>query len=487
MSSRLANIFRGSWPLSFKVPLFVAILMLIVSAAISDRVLSRLGRTQELQLQQLASTYLDGLSSSLLPSVVRDDVWEVFDTLDQSKTQYQGVNVRWTVVADRDDNVIAGSNPVQFPSQSKLPQKYSSGFPSGQFMSIDKVVGTALLHRPLTYQGKEIGQIVAEIDISGLLAERSNVFWTLVGTNTLLTLLLGLVGFVVVRRMLKPVAILAEHFEVVSQGSMTAIESETISKQSLEFRKLFNRFNELILAIEERETLATQLAEEEKVASLGRLASGMAHEINNPLGGMFNALDALKNHGTNLDVRSRSIRLLDSGLRGIRDLVRSTLTSYRTDRSHRNLTPNDLDDLRLLIKPEARERGLELDWNVDQFEATSIGAVPVRDAVLNLLINACRASARGGEVGFSARLEDEMFVADISDSGTGLPANIREYIERKGAGSAPLDNRSGLGLWIVKRLCDEMNGALSVVRSAESGTIIRLRVSPKVMEKRDAA
>ncbi len=487
MSQLLNKAFRNTWPLSFKVPLFVAALMLLVSAAISERVLSRLSQTQEVQLQQLASTYLDGLSSSVLPSVVRDDVWEVFDMLDQSKTQYQGVNARWTVVADRDDNVLAGSNPDQFPSQSKLPQRFSENFPTDQFMSINEIEGTALLHRALTYQGKNIGQIIAEIDISGLLAERNNVFWTLIATNTLLTLLLGLVGFAVVRRMLRPVAILAEHFEAASQGPVTVIEPGTIAKQSTEFRTLFNRFNELTVAIGEREALATQLAEEEKVASLGRLASGMAHEINNPLGGMFNALDALKNHGTNLDVRSRSIRLIDNGLRGIRDLVRSTLTSYRADRSHRNLTTNDLDDLRLLIKPEARERRLQLLWNVASFETSAIGAVPVRDAVLNLLINACRASPEGREVGFEAHLEGEIFIAEVSDSGHGLPSNILEYIERKGAGSAPLDNRSGLGLWIVKRLCDEMNGTLSIVKCTETGTTIRLKVSPKILEQQNAA
>ena len=476
-----------SWPLSLKVPFLVAALMLIISATITDRVLSRLGQSQEVQLQQLASTYLDGLSSSMLSSVVRDDVWEVFDILDQSRNQYEGVDVHWTIVADQSDSIVASSDPVQFPSQSDLPQKFVSRFQTDQFMYIDKVGGTALLHRVLTYQGKQIGQIVAEIDIRKLLAERNGVFWTLIATNSLLTLLLALAGFVLVRRMLRPVAVLAEHFETSTQGAMTPIESNLIAKQSAEFRRLFNRFNELVFAIGKRETLAIQLAEEEKVASLGRLASGMAHEINNPLGGMLNALDALKTHGTNLDVRSRSIRLIDNGLRGIRDLVRSTLTSYRADRSHRNLTANDLDDLRLLIKPEARELGLQLNWNVATFETSAIGAVPVRDAVLNLLINACRASPKGCEVGFEAHMEGEFFVAEISDSGPGLPSNILEYIERKGAGSAPLDNRSGLGLWIVKRLCDEMNGTLSILKSTETGTIIRLQVSSKILEKRDAA
>ena len=107
--------------------------------------------------------------------------------------------------------------------------------------------------------------------------------------------------------------------------------------------------------------------------------------------------------------------------------------------------------------------------------------------MLNLLINACRASPEGREVGFEARIDGDIFIAEVSDSGPGLPSNILEYIERKGAGSAPLDNRSGLGLWIVKRLCDEMNGTLSIVKSTETGTIIRLQVSSRILEKRDAA
>ena len=146
---------------------------------------------------------------------------------------------------------------------------------------------------------------------------------------------------------------------------MTPIPSELVDRQSREFHDLFDRYNAMATAVNEREQLAAELAEEEKLASVGRLASGMAHEINNPLGGMFNALDSLRRYGGREEVRATSIRLLEQGLSGIRDLVRSTLTSYRADQRPRDLTPMDLDDLRLLVKPEARQRRLRLSWQIE--------------------------------------------------------------------------------------------------------------------------
>src|SRR5918995_2933546 len=110
-----------------------------------------------------------------------------------------------------------------------------------------------------------------------------------------------------------------------------------------EFRPLFGAFNGMVEAVREREGLARQLADEERLASLGRLASGMAHEINNPLGGILNAVDTLKQHGGRPEVRSRTLDLIERGLKGIRDVVRSTLVTYRADHDGtRSLQPEDI-------------------------------------------------------------------------------------------------------------------------------------------------
>ena len=467
---------RMKWPYSVRVPVFVALLMVAISIAVSYRALSRLEETQQRSLQQLSSAYLDGLSASLVPSVVREDVWEVFDTLDRSRERYQGLGVRWATVTNAAGRVIASSLPEQFPPLEPMPEGVKSEFDDTSEIVSSEERAEARLQRTLRYQEQEIGHIYAVADISALLQERTDILRELVITNVLLTVLLVAFGIYVMRRMARPIGILSEYLARSRAGAMTAIPADVVSQQSREFRDIFESYNGMTQAVSERELLAAELAREEKLASVGRLASGMAHEINNPLGGMFNAIDSLKRYGAREEVRNTSIRLLEQGLSGIRDLVRSTLTTYRLEQRPRDLTAMDLDDLRLLVKPEARHRKLSLKWDISLEGPVPVPAVPVRDAVLNLLINACHSCADGGRVGLSCRIAERQFIAEISDSGTGLPSHIREYVERKGAGAAPLDRASGLGLWIVKRHCDEMGASIVILNSTADGTTLRLTI-----------
>ena len=469
----------GSWSevsrsFAVRVPAAVAMLMIAISALVTFWALSRLEETQQRHLEQLSSAYLDGLSASLIPSVVREDVWEVFDTLDRSRKQYKGLNVRWVTVTNAQGKTIASSAPAQFPPLAAMPPDAVAMFQGKSEVLVDEKSSQARMTRSLIYQDQDIGRIYAVADVSELIAERRHVLWELLVTNALLTLLLVGFGAVLMRWLLRPVGLLSGQMARGREERMPPIPEKVVSSQSREFRDLFRQYNEMAAAVNEREVLAAELAEEEKLASVGRLASGMAHEINNPLGGMFNALDSLKRYGTREEVRTTSIRLIEHGLSGIRDLVRSTLTTYRADARPRDLTPTDLDDRRLLVKPEARQRRLKLAWQIDFDRPIQVPAVPVRDAILNLLINACHACQEGGTVGFHAEVAAGKLVAEVTDTGEGLRPHVREYLERKGAGVAPMDRRSGLGLWIVKRHCDELNAELIVVEAGLSGTKLRL-------------
>jgi signal transduction histidine kinase len=475
-----------NWPIGLKVPILVALLMLVVSALISERVLNRLARIQEQNLQSLAATYLDGLSAALLPHVLREDVWEVFDILDRSKGRDVGLRPLRTVVTNSEDQVIAASDPKWLSVQSELPPVFEARFPVGGDLHVSEVAERAYARRVIMHQGRHLGSVFAEIDIAPLLAERRQVLTTLLITNSLLALVLAAVGYFAVRRLLGPVKVLARHLDSVRKGAAEPIPASEIKRPASEFGRLFRRYNAMVRAMKERQSLSVQLAEEERLASLGRLASGMAHEINNPLGGMLNAVDAIKRHGERASVRRTSVRLLEQGLGGIRDVVRAALLTYRGD-ERRPVNKRVLEDLRLLIRPELKRKRLKVDWKNGIAGEYTISADAVRQIALNMLLNACAAAPEGSTVGFSADVSNDRLVIVVRDEGSGLPDRFRLYLEGDSGSAAPIQEGKGLGLWMIRRLADELQGVVRVCRTDSGCTEISLHVSLRGEEMSNAA
>ena len=462
-------------PITLKVPIVVALLMLAVSVVASERVLSRLSVTQSRQIDDLTNAYLDGLASPLIEPVLRNDPWEIFDLLDQSRQAYASVRPVETVVTDATGRVLAASNPRHAAIGSELPPE----FPVDSTTGVSKVFvrdleSRAFVNRKLVVEGRDIGALHAEFDISPLLAERRAVFWTLLSTNAALTFLFVVLGWFAVRRMVRPMKVLTDHLENSQNGGVQPIAEAALLSSENEAGRLFRQFNHMAKAVRENESLAARLADEERLASLGRLASGMAHEINNPLGGLFNALDTLKKHGEKPMVRATSLPLIERGLAGIKEVVQAALATYRTSEP-RTFTVRDFEDVKVLLGPELRRRHQSIEWRVPDGMPSDFPATPLRQALLNLMLNASYAAGEKGRIEFVAEV-DEADALDISvgDSGLGMPDSAAGILTGERTYAMLRDGR-GLGLWMVRRLVDELGGRIEVGRSALGGAEVRLR------------
>ena len=464
-------------PVTVRVPLLVASLMFAAAGIISQQVLERLSKTQTEHLSGLASAYLDGLSAAVAPHLLRKDIWEVFDVLDRSKGKYQALHPVETIIADEQNIIIASSIPRKLASQARVPAVYTQRFASGVHLLLDAENQRAYARRTVENQNRTAGTIYATLDIAHLMAERRSVFHELVLTNLALTLFLAGIGYLAIRRMLKPVKILADHLEHGEGGLVEPIPPELMQPKHSEFGRLFRNFNGLAKAVHERADLTDRLAREERLASLGRLASGMAHEINNPLGGLFNAVDTMKKHGGKAAIRKSSLSLLERGLSGIRDVVSAALATYRPERNQKELNTRDIDDVALLVQPELRRHNITMDWRNLVEGDVPVQAAPVRQIVLNLLLNAVAASPKGSRVAMRAAVINGTLQISIADSGSGLPRRAARFLTGKTDGAAPVVEGSGMGLWMVQRLCQEINAEIQTAKSALGGTSIKCTVS----------
>lgn len=311
-----------------KAPVLVALLMNLMSMGVSYAIYDRMTRAQRSSLEKLAETYLDGVSTALIPHVILRDSWEVFDTLDRAQGRYASVKAVYSVVFLTDGTVLAASDPGRFPLGSGMPDPLRQSFDLDRLLQISETEGVARVWRPLMKGDQPLGSLFAELDISYLLQERRRVLMTLFSWAFFLTVSFVLIGYLVVRRMVQPIDMLSHFVEGVRHGWDEGVPDSMMDDRT-EFGLLFRRLNAMKGAIEERAELASKLAEEEKLALIGKLASSMAHEVNNPLGGMRNTIDTLRKHGDDVDARMQSLDLLERGLEGIANVTRATLATYK--------------------------------------------------------------------------------------------------------------------------------------------------------------
>lgn len=455
------------WPLALRVPLLITLLMIGVAAAISKLVLVRLEATQAAHFEELSGAYLDGLSTALLPAMIRRDPWEAFDALDRSRARYHGVGALRALVVLPDGTILAASDPVRHPLGAVAPAEAT---PAPLHLQPGAV--TTWIHRAVSEGGVPVGRIAAEVDIAAFVTERRATLLALVGVNAALTLLFAILGWLLVRRMLRPVLRLSERLGRAAEGRLDPIPEAELPPADTEAGRAFRRYNAAAAAIAEREALLTRLAEEERRALVGRYASAMAHEVNNPLGGLFNAVRMIQRHGDDPERRLRAAMLLERGLTGIHNIVRASLILWRGEADARPVSAADIDDLRLLIGSEARRRELVLDWQHGIEGSFPAPAQAVRQIALNLLLNACAASPPGGRITVRAGVAGGVLTLVVADEGPGLPAEARALLLEGRAGQVP--QAGGLGLWTVARLVRELDAGLHL--AGPPGTHVTIRI-----------
>jgi signal transduction histidine kinase len=225
--------------------------------------------------------------------------------------------------------------------------------------------------------------------------------------------------------------------------------------------------------MEKLSRLGSHLSYSQKLAALGRLTSGVAHEIKNPLNAMVIHVELLRQKlgkGSPeargyLDVLEEEIRRLDGVIQGFLKFTRPEELQLEAIRVEEVLS----EATRLLVG-EVERNGIRMETQIAPGLPNVYGDRELlQQAVLNLLINACEAMPEGGELRLTASHPEEgRVVLDIQDTGVGieadeLPKIFDLYYTTKSRGS-------GIGLSMVYRIIQLHDGEVKVDSTPGQGT-----------------
>ena len=230
--------------------------------------------------------------------------------------------------------------------------------------------------------------------------------------------------------------------------------------------------------LEENLRLERELAERERLASLGRMAATVAHEIKNPLSAIKSIAQVMREDEQLNHEYDRDLRLIVGETDRLSQSVTQLLSFARKESAAEQ--PLGVDELLHsvidLFRANAREQGISLECQIrSNTTLTGKCVSAVRDATSNLLLNAMQATPSGGRVNVVAEATNSELSITVEDSGTGVPLDLRERIWEPFFTTR--QRGTGLGLAIVRKRVQEVGGSASLDSASNGrGALFQLRL-----------
>jgi two-component system NtrC family sensor kinase len=241
-------------------------------------------------------------------------------------------------------------------------------------------------------------------------------------------------------------------------------------------------------ADQEAEKMNEQIVETGKLASVGELAAGIAHEINNPVAIMVEEAgwigDLLEEEefgeSENLKEFSRAVEQIQRQGNRCKEITHKLLSFARkTDSGMQDIDVNELvEEIVSLSAQRAKYSNVSVDINLQRDLPHAGGSQSeLQQVFLNLINNALDAMGnKGGRLQISSSIEDKNIVVEISDNGPGIPqANLSRIFDPFFT-TKPVGKGTGLGLSICYGIIKKMGGEIDVHSVVQKGSTFRVRI-----------
>ena len=396
--------------------------------------------------------------------------------------QKKDLNIIYAMILDPRGKVLAHNSIVEVGNlyQDEFARKAISSwntllqYPSDGLLDIST---------PLAISSKRWGTLRIGISLEPLRKESSTlifkyIVYTIGFILVAIIIITFLFGFIT-----KPLKQLTKEMDETKSGDephpSPILREDEIGTLQKSFYRLLRRIKE-----DEKEKERTQrnLLLTEKMVAIGKLTSEVAHEINNPLGGILNCIHHFKKGGLTVDKQREYLDLMEDGLRRIQKSVVNLLEYARNP--HLERSPTDLSLLiekaLSLLDHEIKKGRIEIKKEMTpHLPLIEVDKDQIHQVLINIILNAIQAMNEGGDLKIGGSVLDDRLVLTVSDTGKGIteeiiPKVFDPFFTTKGEGKG-----TGLGLWISQGIIERHGGTIQLTSQEGYGTTVEIQLPLK--------
>jgi signal transduction histidine kinase len=293
-----------------------------------------------------------------------------------------------------------------------------------------------------------------------------------------LGLTFGALGSVfLANRISRPLESLVEGTIRVARGDLSHRIDVSSGDEIGELAANFNRMTAEILDDRKKlEEASRKLMEAEKLATIGRLATALAHEIRNPLTAVKLNIQKIAHHPALGPIELEQLGIAETGINQVEKLVKDILSYARAPKLAKSSVPIEtlLEEALRFVEEPVEEKEIRVTASFAELAPLVVDGDQLRQAFLNILLNATEAVGHGGAIAVETRLrrtpEGDVAEISITDDGVGIGESDRASIFDAFFTTKSLG--TGLGLTNARKVVELHRGAIEVASQVGRGTTV---------------
>ena len=472
--------------LRYKLPLLGAVLILATALALSASFLATSWDNLHKDMVKNSEDLGQTMARSLFTALLHDNVWQAFETISLPfKENRESTLAESLIVLDAERRVFASSHPNEHRVTSELSSlgqdfqaldREIAANPDHPSLILESAIASHFfIAIPIVSDNVRIGTLIVVHNKDQIRHRFDRSIRNAVWITLLILAVLLPVNWYWGGRMVAPLQLVTRRLSRINAGELTPLDPNLYPYRD-EVGDLYLAYGQMLDAMNEKLALEQEVVKHEKMAAVGRLTASIAHEINNPLGGMLNAVSTLKRYGPADPLSQKTINLLERGLSQIRDTVAALLVEAKV--TSRQLTVHDIDDVMLLVAPSAHKQNIEINWETNFHDTLDLPSTPVRQLLINLVLNAIQAAGQNGHVTVRTGTGDGQLSLVVENDGQVLSAEHQARLFEPFSSFSQHGN--GLGLWVCYQIVTQLKGTIRAETTCtQTRFVVALPLNPR--------